>query len=127
VITRRRRAPDGLADRGRRLWRQLAGRSFDPAGWVLLEEACRIADRLDQLDRLLGGDAELWLRLDPGQFDGDPVHVVVDKALVEARQQANVLRQIIATLGLAKGATESVPPAKDGLDELRARLATRGG
>jgi hypothetical protein len=32
-------------------------------GLVLLEEACRIADRLDRLDALLVGDTDVWFRL----------------------------------------------------------------
>jgi hypothetical protein len=77
------------------LWSALAPRLDDEGSLVLLEEACRIADRLDQLDVLLRGDAETWTRV--VQVAGT-LELRVDSALIEARQQASVLRQIIAGL-----------------------------
>lgn len=65
-------------------------------GLLLLEEACRIADRLDRLDALLVGDADTWARLDHRR-DGT-TEVVVDSALTEARQQALALRQLLASI-----------------------------
>lgn len=81
--------------RGQRLW-DAHHDGLDQKGLVMLEEACRIADRLDELDRILTGDRKLWLYLVDGR-DGS-IEVRVDGALVEARQQANVLRQILAGL-----------------------------
>ena len=63
---------------------------------VLLEEACRIADRLDRLDGVLSGRDFLRVGQDE---DGDYV-LRVDSALSEARQQANVLKQLVAALRL---------------------------
>jgi hypothetical protein len=55
--------PDGLAERGTALWIDvLAERELDAAGRVLLAEACRMADRLEQMDRLLRGDIATWAR-----------------------------------------------------------------
>jgi hypothetical protein len=65
-------------------------------GLVLLEEACRVADRLDRLDALLVGDLDVWARLDHRR-DGT-TEVVVDGALSEARQQALALRQLLASI-----------------------------
>ncbi|WP_162829949.1 hypothetical protein [Amycolatopsis palatopharyngis] len=61
----------------------------------LLLEACRIADRLDRLDRqLYGGD---WLTFDADNDSGQ-VTVVVDRVLAESRQQALAFKQIVAEL-----------------------------
>jgi hypothetical protein len=68
-------------------------------GLVLLEEACRIADRLDKLDALLKGDADVWCRLVHDTRTED-YELRIDSALIEARQQANVLRQLIAAMPL---------------------------
>lgn len=80
---------------------------------VLLEEAARIADRLDQLDRLLKGDVDVWCSIAEGR-DGD-LQVRVDAALVEARQQASVLRQILVALPLRGGDEDE---AEGWLDQL---------
>lgn len=68
---------------------------------MLLEEAARIADRLDRLDALLVGDTDVWFVLVHNTRTED-YEIKVDAALVEARQQASVLRQLIASLPLAK-------------------------
>lgn len=67
---------------------------------VLLEEACRIADRLDGLARILAGENHELLRV--VVTDLGEVVLVVDAALAEARQQANVLRQLVTALPFAK-------------------------
>lgn len=101
------RTPAGLGARGRRLWRDLREHAeFDPAQVVLAEEACRITDRLDQLDKLLRGDSG-FACLEVG--DGGTVTLVVNSALAEARQQANVLKQIAAALRLPDEATGKRP------------------
>lgn len=93
------RTPTGLDTKGRKLWRDLtAAASFNPAELVLLEEACRIADRLDRLDALIRGEDDAWMRFRPMNEDGTEITVTIDSALTEARQQANVMKQIIAAL-----------------------------
>jgi hypothetical protein len=82
---------------------------------VLITEACRIAHRLDQLDRLLSGDAELWLYLAESRGD---VEVRVDNALPEARQQANVLRQLLAEIKRRRGSDDGRADEYDPLDDL---------
>lgn len=86
-------------DRGLRLWSAYEHLVDGERGLVLLEEACRIADRLDQLDALLRGDAEVWCRL---VFDDryQEYELRIDSSLMEARQQANTLRQLVASLPL---------------------------
>ena len=46
-------AVEQLGPRGRRLWADMSGLQLGPAHRVLLQEACRTADRLDRLDRML--------------------------------------------------------------------------
>ncbi|WP_285554862.1 hypothetical protein [Actinoplanes regularis] len=87
--------------RGERLWREMKGDDLPPATRVLLEEACRIADRLDQLDRLLGGTARDWVSLVEKKGDPERQCVVIDKPLAEARQQATALKQLIAEIRAA--------------------------
>lgn len=103
------RAPSGLGPRGKRLWLDLTKlHEFGPAERVLLEESCRIADRLDKLDALLTGDTTTWLNLRVSD-DGSEVKVVVDSALGEARQQANVLKQLVTALRVPDEATGKRP------------------
>lgn len=70
-------------------------------GLALLEEACRIADRLDKLDALVRGDAKVWAVL-VHDLRTETYELRIDSALIEARQQANVLRQILAALPLRR-------------------------
>lgn len=92
---------DGLGVRGQRLWDAYAEQVDGERGLVLLEEAARIADRLDRLDALLTGDDEVWARL-VHDLRTDSYELRIDSALIEARQQASVLRQVLASLPLLK-------------------------
>lgn len=108
-------APGSLGPRGARLWAALAADrvSLGGAEAVLLEEACRLADRLDKLDAQLRGSDDEWLRVvQPRDDDGGEVIVVVDKALSEARQQQIALKQVLAELRQSGPAV----PAKPGGD-----------
>lgn len=92
--------PVGLAARGSALWEALStGTGIDPAGAVLVAEACRIADRLEQLNGLLVGDEAEWARVQLPRRENDELILRVDGALTEARQQAQVLRQLLGQLG----------------------------
>lgn len=94
--------PD-LGRSGRRLWREMSGDDTTGEVRTLTVEACRIADRLDQLDRLLRGDDDAWIRLHSANEDGSIVKVVVNQALAESRQQAVALARITAELRQARG------------------------
>jgi hypothetical protein len=118
--------PDGLGERGTALWIDvLAERDLDAAGRVLLAEACRMADRLEQLDRLLRGDIATWAVIsdDYGAGGKRRVTVVLDDALGEARQQAATFRQLVATLKL--GTAVERQTERGSLDQLAARRADR--
>ena len=89
-----------LGSRGRQLWQDLDGEHAGPSERLLIEEACRLADRLDRLDAILRGDEHEWMRVRVG--DGDEVTVVVDRALSEARQQQVALARLLGELRQAR-------------------------
>lgn len=102
--------PAGLATRGKRTWKAMATEGMAPEQRLLLEEACRMADRLDELDRIIQGKGVLELmrfRLQVEDVIEDPqatVTVSFDSVLSEARQQQNVFKQLLVTLrALAPG------------------------
>jgi len=98
-------APKGLGARGRRLWKDITDlHDLDPAQTITLEEACRTADRLDKLDDKLTGREDAWAhllpRVDLGDDDTRVIELRIDGALSEARQQQNILKQLLAALRL---------------------------
>lgn len=115
--------PTGLRDRGRALWISLGQTVGTPAGELALE-ACRLADRLEQLDCYLGG-RDAWLDLVEKVEGSGRYEIVVDKALDQARQQALAFKQLLADLGVT--AVPAAPPerAKSPLDQLREARARR--
>jgi hypothetical protein len=111
------KAPARLGARGRRLWREITD-SYDladkPAELVMLEEACRIADRLEKLDEILSGEVDTWMHLQLPREGSDMIRVVVDGALAEARQQANQLKQLVAALRLPDEVSGKRPQQRGG-------------
>lgn len=92
--------PAGLQARGVALWGDLAAHcDLDGGGYALALEACRIADRLEKLDAILNNDRRAWAHIRTVIGAGRPTYkLVITGALAEARQQALVLRQIVAGL-----------------------------
>jgi hypothetical protein len=88
-----------LGARGLLLWQQMTDTAavirFGAAHLVVLAEACRIADRLERLDRHLEGQD--WLHCVADET-GAEVRVVVDRLLAEARQQQVTLKLLVAEL-----------------------------
>lgn len=117
--TPRGATPTGLRDRGRALWISLGQTVGTPAGELALE-ACRMADRLEQLDCYLGG-RDAWLDLVEKVEGSGRYEIVVDKALDQARQQALAFKQLLADLGVTAVPAAPVEPAKSPLDQLRER------
>ncbi|WP_258401554.1 hypothetical protein [Micromonospora saelicesensis] len=113
-----------LGTRGRRLWQQCTddGAALKPAERVLLEEACRTADRLDTLDRILRGDEDAWMRFRVND-GGDEVTVVVNSVLSEARQQQVALKALLAELR----ASQAGGPAKPWAGKPPATAQQSGG
>lgn len=118
VTKRAPQAPPGLDARGLRLWRATTKlMDFNPAEMVILEEACRITDRLDKLDQILAGADEGWARLRlPSELAGETVQVtlVLDHALAEARMQATVVKQLLVALRIPDGKTAERPQQRGG-------------
>ncbi|ATE56156.1 MULTISPECIES: hypothetical protein [Actinosynnema] len=102
--------PAGLDQAGAALWRDLHElTAFDPAQTILVREACRIVDRLDELDRQLSGAGARMVHVREDREDDTTFHLVVDGALSEARQQQNVLKQLLVTLRLPDTKTGKRP------------------
>ena len=107
-----------------------------PRGALALE-ACRTADRLDELDSVIAGRGVLELmqfRTMLGSGNGledFPIHVKVEfsNVLAEARQQQMAFKQLIAALEPDSAAPAEVPAESQGkgtpLDELKKRRAQR--
>ncbi|QFG14241.1 terminase small subunit [Mycobacterium phage Tourach] len=107
--------PAGLMEAGETLWTSItANRELDAASRVLLLNACRIADRLDQLDDEIGG------RLLSYNQRGDEV---INPLISEHRQQYTALANILGKMGLGE-----LPKPKAGeskWDELAKKRAER--
>jgi hypothetical protein len=95
----------GLGPRGSALWSATADEVVGERGLLLLLEACRIADRLERLDEILRGEREVWATL-VHNLRTEDYELRIDSALVEARQQANVLRQLIVSLPLKEAPSD---------------------
>jgi hypothetical protein len=124
--------PAGLNTRGRRLWRDLTSASrLGPAQFVLAEEACRLADRLDMLHALLTGDASAWASLQISADDGAmEITVIISSVLSEARLHAGALKGIVTELrqtspAVAAGDTD-VDPVAAIQDEVARKRRERG-
>lgn len=90
---------------------------------VLAEEAVRITERLDNLDRSLRGDPDAWLDI-VTRLPETVAEVVVDKLLSEVRQQGLALAAVLKALHALSGGSEvevpATPPA-DTADEVKRR------
>lgn len=106
AVSGRRRAASGARPAaGERLRAELA-KDGDPYGiTVLINQAARVADRLEVLDRLLSGDDPTWLKIDGARVvEVTPktvaviVEVRVDNPILEERQQTTVFRHLLAQI-----------------------------
>jgi len=99
----------------------------DGASRLLLEEACRSADRLERLDEILRGDVDAWmtLRLPRGESD-DELVLHIDSALTEARQQQAGLKALLSAIAPVADDAGGVKPSGDVLDELDERRQREG-
>ncbi|HET6908893.1 MAG TPA: hypothetical protein VFH54_06095 [Mycobacteriales bacterium] len=117
--------PSRLGERGTRLWLELHpdGVTRDPATDALIEEACRLTDRLDRLDLLIRGQVDDWLRVTLPAGDGTELLLVVNPLLAEARQHATALRGLLAPV--LKAPIEKPKQETSLADQLAARRAAR--
>ena len=79
-----------------------------PADLVLLDEVCRLLDRMDLFDELLTGGREAWCTID-WPFEDAPAVVVVSSVLSEARAHTAELRQVLKALDLPTAKAAGVP------------------
>ncbi|MCU1659303.1 MAG: hypothetical protein JWO57_3959 [Pseudonocardiales bacterium] len=120
-----------LRARGRWLWNELVEKGNPgPAERVLIEESCRLADRLDRLDAISNGKDRAWLLISEeiGDVTDGQITVIVDKVLSEARQQQLALKQLLGELRqAAAGAAPASGQGQGGSfrDQLAARRAQR--
>jgi len=127
--------PAGLSSGGKRLWRALLAQDvalaeeLNPNREVAIE-ACRAKDRCDVL-------ADLCATTDV-MLDNNKGQPVAHPAWVESRQQANILKQLIAALRLpdvatgkrpqrrgARGSYARAPGTVSSLDRARAQRGRR--
>ena len=88
-----------FAPGGQRLWDAVTEKhELDEAQRVQLVEACRMKDRLDQLDLLLRGDVSTWVSIH--ELEGRPSVLVVNAALAQANTTANAMKQLLAAMRL---------------------------
>jgi hypothetical protein len=119
--------PARLGPRGAALWTEVTeSHTLSAADLEILTEACRCADRLERLDQQLTGDDMAWLDLEKMRSDDHEYRVTVDAALSEARQQQNILKQLIASLRLPDEATGKKPQRRPGAAGVRQPNASSG-
>lgn len=128
--------PEGLYGRGAALWSALGQDAETPIGQLALE-ACRTADRLDELDSVIAGKGVLnlmafRLSLDDELETGErEIHVTIgfQNVLAEARQQQVTFANLLDRLGVkasAGKAKSAAGPAANPLDELKSRREAKG-
>ena len=78
---------------------------------VLLDEACRLIDRLDRFDELLAGDREAWASV-KWPYEGEPAELIVNSVLSEARAHTAELRQVLKALDLPVAKAAAGAPSK---------------
>ncbi|NYJ06591.1 hypothetical protein [Petropleomorpha daqingensis] len=94
------RPPKELAARGRALWRSVLTKyELEEHELALLMQACRTADRLDDIAAALVGQP-----LTVDNFRGDPV---AHPLLNEQRQQSMTLARLLASLRIPTGDAEA--------------------
>lgn len=118
--------PPGLSVRGQRMWSEsVEAWSLTPAHLVLLEEACRTADRCGLLDDMIRRQMD-------GSGDDEGESAGITALLAEARAQQVALKGIVAELrqgqrqaGGQSGSQSELSGGGSGVADLTARIAGR--
>lgn len=98
-----------LAAGGRELWDAITGEhELDATQKVQLLEACRAKDRLDRLDAVLRGDADVWMKL-THRLQTEDYELKIDAALTQANSTANLMKQLLVALRLPDAKTGKQP------------------
>ena len=93
-------------------------------------EACRCADRLEDLNEVIAGRGVLQLLRFRTRTEADDerrIEVVFDDVLAEARQQQMTLKQILQVLGVGKLGEKKPEKGGTKLDEFTAALRAKRG
>lgn len=119
--------PTGLGPRGRALWAGFGVDAETPADRVVLVvEACRIADRLEQYARLERGDIDDWATVVDSRGSGGELVLRIDQLIAQQRADALAYARIVGQLNAGdEAATEGSGSVDDELD--RRRAARRAG
>lgn len=72
----------------------------------LLEQACRIIDRLDRFDEMLADGTNVLAEVKLPKSDGGVLELVVNNVAAEARQHVAELRQVVRALNLPEAKAE---------------------
>ncbi|WUC42286.1 hypothetical protein OG692_10405 [Streptomyces cellulosae] len=92
-------APEGLLERGLRLWNDtLDGMDADPDELVLLEEACRLVDEIDQMVAALGESGPV--------VKGSRNQPAANPLIREIRGHRLTLTRVLRQLGAARPGDE---------------------
>lgn len=126
-------APAYLRAQGRDLWdRVLSEYELNPAGQVLLGEACRTVDRLERMAAALSSRSTLWFELEAAMEDAGAdslpeFNVVVNGMVGEARQLQAALRSTLKELGITEVTPRAVDtgPRESLTDELKRKRQER--
>ncbi|MDQ1205045.1 hypothetical protein [Microbacterium sp. SORGH_AS_0862] len=119
--------PHGLEARGLRLFKSISeGVKLSEPEIVNLVEACRLADRLEKLNALITGDADAWSYVKLPRGDGDPVEVIINDPMKEARQHAAALRSALAPFEVAKP-EQSVGEVPSNVASIKDKLTAPAG
>lgn len=110
-------APDGLGERGLKLWTDtVAELEMDPDELLLLEEACRLADELDEMGVLLANSSML--------STGSRGQQVANPLIREIRGHRLALSRVLRQLGATRPAEdeqERLTPSQRGRKAAMAR------
>lgn len=107
---------------GAALKRQLSTERDTVGITVLIRQAARVADRLENIDRVLSGDGDAWIRVGIPRSDEKRGRVLVearvDDLVREERSQTTVLRSLLAEIHRQRSGLTGGPPGPDEDDDL---------
>lgn len=117
--------PAGLGPRGTLIWARYAPTDGTDVGRALMAtEAARLTDRSDQLHAIISGDVSVWAKIRLPKNESE-MTLVITNPVAEARQTANVLRQIIAKLDAADAESSGAGPRNSSTAPVSAAEAGR--
>jgi len=98
--------------------------NFDPIQQELLVEACRIADTLEELNKMMTGDKSAWMWIKMPR-NADELILNIDDVANQRRQLQLAFKTITATLTVAgEGAGRKDVPS-DPVDDITRRREAR--